>query len=426
MSNNIVSVIVGTQWGDEGKGKIVDLLAEKKDFVVRFHGGNNAGHTVIVNNKKYPFHLIPSGILQPKAVGVIANGVIIDLEVLVEEIKMLQSEGMDLKKKLKVSERCHLILPFHRALDQAYENARGENRLGTTGRGIGPAMADKFSYNGLRIYELLNWNLFVEKFTFQAKIKNKIIETFAIKPIKIKEELEKISKLRKIILPFVADTYQLLKKATDQKKSILLEGAHGVMLDIDFYPYPFSTGSNVIAGAVSAGAGIPQQKISKVLGIVKAYTSRVGRGPLPTELIGKLADEIRKKGTEFGTTTGRARRVGWLDLEAVKFACEVSGISEIAITKIDILSGLENIKICVEYKLDGKPILYSSCGYTELEKLTPLYKEFSGWNEDITKVKSFKGLPKNCQDYIKFIENFLRIPVKLISTGPAREEYIRV
>ncbi|OGE27316.1 adenylosuccinate synthase [Candidatus Daviesbacteria bacterium RIFCSPHIGHO2_01_FULL_40_11] len=426
MSNNIVSVIVGTQWGDEGKGKIVDLLAEKKDFVVRFHGGNNAGHTVIVNNKKYPFHLIPSGILQPKAVGVIANGVIIDLEVLVEEIKMLQSEGMDLKKKLKVSERCHLILPFHRALDQAYENARGENRLGTTGRGIGPAMADKFSYNGLRIYELLNWNLFVEKFTFQAKIKNKIIETFAIKPIKIKEELEKISKLRKIILPFVADTYQLLKKATDQKKSILLEGAHGVMLDIDFSPYPFSTGSNVIAGAVSAGAGIPQQKISKVLGIVKAYTSRVGRGPLPTELIGKLADEIRKKGTEFGTTTGRARRVGWLDLEAVKFACEVSGISEIAITKIDILSGLENIKICVEYKLDGKPILYSSCGYTELEKLTPLYKEFSGWNEDITKVKSFKGLPKNCQDYIKFIENFLRIPVKLISTGPAREEYIRV
>lgn len=435
--NNSVSVIVGTQWGDEGKGKIVDLLAEKSDYVIRFHGGNNAGHTVIVAGKEYPFHLIPSGILQPKAIGVIANGVIVDPEVLVSEVKMLEDEGINLKKKLVISERCHLILPYHKALDLAYENARGKNKLGTTGRGIGPAMADKYSYNGLRIYELLDWKLFTEKFTFQAKIKNKIIETFGIKPINIISELKKISEFRKIILPFVANTYQLVNNAISQKKSILLEGAHGIMLDIDFSPYPFSTGSNVIAGAVSAGAGIPQQKISNVLGVVKAYTSRVGGGPFPTELTDKLGTILQQKGAEFGTTTGRARRVGWLDLEAVKFACEVSGVTEIAITKIDILSGFEKIKVCVGYELPSSVIPakagihtdripYSSCGYTELEKLTPVYKEFAGWKEDITKVKNFKDLPKNCQDYVKFIEKFLGVPVKLISTGPGREEYIKV
>lgn len=419
-----ISVVIGTQWGDEGKGKIVDLSAAKSDYVVRFHGGNNAGHTVIVKGKKYPFHLIPSGILQPNAIGVIANGVILDLEVLVSEIHMLTAEGINLKKKLVISERCHLILPYHKALDLAYENARGKNKLGTTGRGIGPAFADKVSYNGIRIYELLDWDLFVEKFTFQTKIKNEILKTFKVEPINIKRELGKIAEFRKIVLPFVADTYSILKNAMDQKKTILLEGAHGVMLDVDFSPYPFSTGSNVITGAVNIGAGIPLQSIGHVWGVVKAYTSRVGGGPLPTELEGNLANEIREKGHEYGTTTGRPRRVGWLDLEAVKFACEISGVTDIAITKIDILSGQKKIKICVGYKLNGKPISYSSCGYNELAKLTLIYKEFAGWEEDITNIKKFSSLPKNCQDYMKFIETFLKIPIKLISTGPAREEYI--
>lgn len=421
-----VSIILGTQWGDEGKGKIVDLLAEKNDYVVRFHGGNNAGHTIVANDKKYAFHLIPSGILHPKAVGVIANGVIIDLEVLVSEIKMLEEDGIHLKDKLIISPRCHLVLPYHQALDIAFENARGKNKLGTTGRGMGPTYADKVSYNGLRIYELLDWNLFVEKFTFQSKIKNKILKTFNVNPIDIKGALEKISKLRKIVLPFVKDSYLTLQSAMDKNKKILLEGAHGVMLDIDFSPYPFSTGSNVITGAVNTGTGIPVQKISQVIGIVKAYTSRVGGGPLPTELNEKLADKIRGKGGEYGTTTGRARRIGWLDLEAVKFACQVSGVTEITITKIDILSGLETLKICVEYKINGKSVPYSSCGYQELEKLTPVYKEFPGWTEDIMQVKSFKNLPKNCQSYVKFIEDFLGVPVKLISTGPKREEYIKI
>src|SRR3989338_9302875 len=407
----MVSVVIGTQWGDEGKGKIVDLLSKNANFVVRFHGGNNAGHTVIVNDKKYPFHLIPSGVLHPDAIGVIANGVIIDLEVLVSEIENLLTNGINLKKKLVISPRCHLILPYHKALDLAYENARGKNKLGTTGRGIGPCLADKVSYNGIRIYELRNWNLFVEKFTFQAKIKNKVLKTFDATPVNIKKELEKFSQLRKVILPFVTDTYLLLNKTINSGKRVLMEGAHGVMLDTDFSPYPYSTGSNVIPGAVNTGSGIPPQKISNIIGVIKAYTSRVGGGPLPTELHGKLADEIREKGQEYGTTTGRPRRVCWLDLEAVKFACQVSGVTEITITKIDILSGLKKIKVCIGYELSPsviarskatKPALpagrqsikipYSSCGYEELNKLTPVYKELPGWKEDITKVKSFKAL----------------------------------
>ncbi|HBQ50362.1 TPA: adenylosuccinate synthase [Candidatus Daviesbacteria bacterium] len=417
----MVSVIIGTQWGDEGKGKIVDLLSSNADFVVRFHGGNNAGHTIVVNNKKYPLHLIPSGILHPKTKCVIANGVVVDLEVLAEEIKMF-----DVKGRLFISDRCHLILPYHKALDQAYENARGSQKLGTTVRGIGPAYSDKVSYNGIRIYELKNWDLFVEKFSFQVKIKNKILKTFEVPEINIKKELEKIAGFRKIVLPYITDTYALLQKAISENKKILMEGAQAVMLDIDFSPYPFSTASNTIPGAVNTGAGIPPQKIEKVLGVVKAYTSRVGEGPLPTELTDKLGNEIREKGKEYGTTTGRPRRIGWLDLEATKFACQVSGVTEIVITKIDVLSGLKNIKVCTGYKLNGKSIPYSSCGYQELAKLTPVYKELPGWNEDITNVKKFHDLPKTCQEYLHFIKNFLGIKITLISTGPQREEYIRL
>lgn len=425
MKNN-VSVIIGTQWGDEGKGKLVDLLSKNADFVVRFHGGSNAGHTVIVSGKKYPFHLIPSGILQKNTVGVIANGVIIDLEVLIAEIKMLEDDGMKLNGKLFVSDRCHLIMPYHKVLDLAYENARGKNKLGTTGRGIGPCLSDKVSYNGIRIYELKNWDSFVETFTFQTNIKNQIIKTFGGAAVNIDQELKKFSELRKIILSYVADTYSILQTAIKHKKNILLEGAHGVMLDIDFSPYPYSTGSNVVSGAINTGAGIPPQKLNKVVGVVKAYTSRVGEGPLPTQIDGKLADTIREKGGEYGTTTGRPRRVGWLDLESVKFAVEVSGITEIAITKIDILSGLKEIKVCVGYKLNGKTISYSSCGYNELSALTPVYRTLPGWKEEIAGITKFTDLPKNCQDYIKFIEKCLGVKINIVSTGPQREEYIKL
>lgn len=423
---NKVTVLVGTQFGDEGKGRIIDLLSEHADYAVRYNGGNNAGHTIVVNGKRYPFHLIPSGILQPKTVAVIGNGVVLDLDVLISEIKMVEEDGINLKNKLIISDRCHLILPYHKALDQAYEVARGKEKLGTTGRGIGPVYADKVSYNGIRIYELVRWELFVEKFTFQANIKNKILKTFDIPEVNIKKELERFKKLREVILPYVTDTYSLLQKGLEENKKILLEGAQAVLLDVDFGTYPYSTASNTISGAINAGAGIPVQKIGDVWGVVKAYTSRVGSGPFPTELKNSLGDQLRERGGEYGTTTGRPRRVGWLDLESVKFACKVSGITQIAITKIDILSGQKKIKVCVGYKLNGKQISYSSCGYEELEKVDIIYKELNGWDEDISKVRKFSDLPKNCQEYVKFIEEFLEVKIAIVSVGPAREEYIKL
>ena len=422
----MIQLVIGSQWGDEGKGKIVDMMAEKADLVVRFHGGNNAGHTVVINGKKFPFHLIPSGILQKKPVVVIADGVVVDPDVLMEEMAIFEKMGINLKKKLVISPRCHLIMPYHKELDQAYENARGKNKLGTTKRGIGPVYADKVSYNGIRIYELLNWSLFVEKFKFQSEIKNKILIAFGVAPIKVETYLPAFKKLAEKIKPLIGDTFSLFQKAMSQKKKILFEGAHGVMLDNTFGLYPYVTASNVIEGGVNVGSGMPSKKIDEVWGVVKAYTSRVGGGPLPTELFDKVADQIREKGYEYGTTTGRPRRIGWLDLPAVKFACQLSSINRIAITKIDILSGLSQIKVCLGYKLNGKKIAFSQCGYQELEKLTPVYKSLPGWKEEISAIKSFKKLPVNCQKYVKFIEKYLEVAIKIVSVSPEREASIFV
>jgi len=422
----MINLVIGSQWGDEGKGKVVDILSKKADYVVRFHGGNNAGHTVIIGDKKFAFHLIPSGIINKNTIGVIANGVIIDPDVLLEEINILKKEGINLSKKLMISPRCHLIMPYHKELDEAFENARGKNKLGTTKRGIGPTYSDKVSYNGIRIYELLNWEIFKEKFVFQAKIKNKILKLFGVKAINIQNSLQSFRIFRKKILPFVNDTYEILKKAQKSGKNILFEGAHGVMLDIDWSPYPYTTGSNVISGAVNAGAGILPKDLDEIWGIVKAYVSRVGGGPLPTELNDKQADYIREKGIEYGTTTGRPRRIGWLDLEAVKFACDINGITKIAFTKADVLSGLKELKVCIGYKHKGKKISYEQSGYVELENLKPTYKSFKGWKEDIKGVKKYNKLPKNCRDYIAFIQKFLGVPIKIISTGPERGETIKL
>lgn len=422
----MIQLVVGSQWGDEGKGKIVDIMAAKADYVVRFHGGNNAGHTVVIDGKKFPFHLIPSGILQKKPTVIIEAGTVIDPDVLMEEMAIFTKMGINLKKKLILSPRCHLIMPYHKELDLAYENARGKNKLGTTKRGIGPVYADKVSYNGIRIYELLNWPLFVEKFKFQTEIKNKILVTFGVAPIKVETYLSTFKKLAETIRPMVRDTFAIFQKAMKQKKYILFEGAHGVMLDNSFGLYPFVTASNVIEGGVNIGAGVPSSKIDEIWGIVKAYTSRVGGGPLPTELFDKTADTIREKGHEYGTTTGRPRRIGWLDLPAVKYACQLSSINRIAITKIDILSGLSSIKVCVGYKLNGKKIEFSQCGYLELAKLTPVYKTLSGWKEDISKIKSYKKLPINCQKYVKFVEKYLEVKIKIVSVSPEREASIFV
>jgi len=420
----MMQFVFGSQWGDEGKGKIVDFLAAKADYTVRFHGGNNAGHTVIVNGKKYPFHLMPSGILNKKTVGVIGNGVIIDPEVLISEIQKLQKEGMNLNKKLIISPRCHLIMPYHKALDEAYENARGKNKLGTTKRGIGPTFADKVSYNGIRLYELLNFKDFEEKFRFQSGIKNKILALFNVTPIDVEKELVKFKEYRRILSPFVKDVFPILSQAVTKKKNILFEGAHGVMLDVDWGLYPFCSGSNVITGGINTGSGLPTNKLDKVWAVVKAYTTRVGEGPVPTEFDNEVAHAIREQGHEYGTTTGRPRRIAWLDLEAVKFACQVTSTNCLAITKTDILSGLKKIKVCTGYRLEGKKIAYSSCGYVELAKVEPVYKTFNGWTEDIRMITKFNKLPKNCQIYLKFIEKFLGIPIKIVSTGPERERNI--
>src|SRR3989338_6498848 len=420
----MTTAVLGLQWGDEGKGKVVDLLGKDADFAVRFHGGNNAGHTVVIKDKKFFFHLIPSGVFNKKTIGVIGNGVIIDLEVLLDEINTLKSEEISLKNKLFISPRCHLILPYHKALDEAYEKMRGKEALGTTGRGIGPCFADKVSYNGIRIYELIHFDLFEEKFGFQAEIKNKILKSLDLKLINIKQELTKYKKIKDKIAPYVADTYALIYDACRQNKNILFEGAHGTMLDIDWSPYPFSTGSNTVLGAINRGSGLPAKSINKIVGIVKAYTARVGGGPLPTEIEGGLAKKIREKGHEYGTTTGRPRRVGWLDLEAVKFSCQISDVTEIALTKLDVLSGVPSVKICVGYKLAGKNVAYTGCGYDELAKVTPVYKEFNGWQENISKVRKFNDLPKSCQKYIKFIVTELQVPIRIVSVSPERSANI--
>jgi adenylosuccinate synthase len=417
-----VSAVLGLQWGDEGKGKIVDLLASKADYVVRYHGGNNAGHTVVVGSKKFFFHLIPSGIFHKKAHAIIANGVVIDPEVLIGEMNILEKEGIDLKRKLMISPRAHLILPYHKELDIAYENARGKKKLGTTKRGIGPAYSDKVSYNGIRVYDLLNWKSFTELYSFQAVIKNKILKTFGVTPINISKSLAQLKKYRDRIIPHISDTYLVLQKAVSEKKRILFEGAHGIMLDLDWSPYPYATASNTIAGEINIGSGMPLMSINKIVGVVKAFTSRVGEGPFPTELHNSIATDIRERGGEYGTTSGRPRRIGWLDLEAVKFSCEINDVTELAVTKLDILSGLKELKVCVGYKLSGKSISYSSCGHRELYKVKPVYKTLPGWKNDICGIKSYSKLPKVCRAYLSFIEKFLDVPVVFVSVGAERTQ----
>lgn len=418
--------VIGLQWGDEGKGKIVDLLANNADYVVRYHGGNNAGHTVVVGKKKHFFHLIPSGIFHKNTKAVISNGVILDLEVLSQEMDTLVKEGVNIRKKLFISPRCHLILPYHKSLDAAYENARGTKKLGTTKRGIGPAYADKVSYNGIRVYELLDWAHFKEVFTFQCRIKNKILKTFNVPQININKALTDLKRLRTKILPHVKDSFELLNEAITKKKKILFEGAHGIMLDLDWSPYPFATASNTVIGGINTGSGMAIKSLNNVVGIVKAFTSRVGEGPLPTELHGKLADSIRERGGEYGTTTGRPRRIGWIDLEAVRFSCKINNVSEIVITKLDILSGLLEINACVGYTLNGRKVHYSECGYKELAKVKPVYKSFPGWMDDVSGVRKFKDLPKECRDYLNFIQKFLGVKFRFISVGAERNANIKM
>lgn len=416
--------IIGSQWGDEGKGKIVDFLSEKANYVVRFHGGNNAGHTVINKFGKFPMHLIPSGIFS-NAKACITNGVVLDLEVLINEINMLKKAHINLKNKLFISPRCHIILPYHKILDRLYEENKGKAKTGTTGRGIGPVYADKVSYNGIRLYDLLDKKLFEEKLNIQLGIKNKIIRSLGEKPLNQKEIEAIFFNYIKIISSFIKEPYPILRKAINDKKGILFEGAHGVFLDNDWGTYPFVTASNVLTGEINTGAGIPLKKIDEVIGVVKAYTTRVGAGPFPTELFDKNGEDLVEKGGEFGTTTGRKRRCGWFDAELIRFASEINGYTDVAITKLDVLDTFKTIEICTGYLYKGKKVYYYDGDANFLAKVKPVYQTMKGWMKNTKNITEFSKLPIEAKNYILEIEKLIKVKVSYISTGPDRYAIIK-
>ena len=421
-------IVLGAQWGDEGKGKMTDYLAEEANVVVRFQGGNNAGHTVVVGDKEYKLHLIPSGILYEDKLNVIGNGVVVDPKALFEEIDYLEGVGVKVTpEKLIISDRAHLIMPYHKVLDRLKEKARGKNDIGTTGKGIGPCYTDKFERCGIRMCDLMHEEVFTEKLKENMEMKNAYItkvlggEALSFDEI-LKEYLEYGKKLR----PFIQDTSVRVYDDIKADKTVLFEGAQGMLLDIDYGTYPYVTSSNTTAGGVANGVGIGPNMITNAVGITKAYTTRVGKGPFPTELMNETGDWIREKGHEFGVTTGRARRCGWLDLVIVKTACRVSGLTSLAITKIDTLAGLEKIKVCVGYKFDGKVIDYFPASLEDLAKCEPVYEEFDGWGDEVADARSYDELPENAKKYLKRIEEFTGTDISIVSVGPKRDQTMRV
>lgn len=421
-----VSIVIGAQWGDEGKGKIIDYLSQRADLIVRFHGGNNAGHTIINSYGKFALHLIPSGIFNQKAKSAIANGVVIDPHVLVEEIKSLKSSGLNLNGRLLISPRCHLIMPYHKLLDSLYEEAKGKNKTGTTGRGIGPVYADKVSYNGIRVGDLADKELFRKKLETQLSVKNKIIKALGEKPIDLKTVDKEYQLLYREFKQYVQETYSEISSHIKSRKEVLLEGAQGNFLDNDWGTYPYVTASSMVSGNATAGAGVPPQKINEVMGVVKAYTTRVGSGPFPTEQENETGEKLREIGNEFGATTGRKRRCGWLDLVILKFASDLNGFTNVAITKLDILDTFPQVKVCVGYTLSGKKVSYEDLSTENLFHVKPIYKTFKGWMNNTIGFTNYNDLPKEAKDYLKFMEKFLGVPIKYISTGPKRNEIIKV
>ncbi len=440
------SLVIGSQWGDEGKGKIADFLSNKADYVVRFNGGNNAGHTVINQYGTFPLHLIPSGIFS-KATAIIANGTVLDLQVLAEEIAMLEKAGISLIGRLLISPRCHVIMPYHKILDNLYEEAKGKAKTGTTGRGIGPVFADKVSYNGLRLYDLMDKKQFGDKLATQLKVKNKIIaalsendtlfpykkhagiknkvmKTIGHKPLDQKEIETELYKYFAKIEPFISEPYPVLSQATKTDKQILFEGAQAAFLDNDWGTYPFVTASSIVSGAINAGTGIPTTGLTEIIGVVKAYTTRVGAGPFPTELFDTDGDTLRNAGAEFGTTTGRPRRCGWFDAELIRFASELNGFTSIAITKLDILDAFKTIKICTGYTHKGKKVHYFDGDAEFLNQVKPVYKTVPGWQQSTKGITEYEKLPKAAQNYIAEIEKLVGVKASLIATGPKREEII--
>ena len=421
-------VVLGAQWGDEGKGKMTDYLAEEAEVIVRFQGGNNAGHTVEVGDKQYKLHLIPSGILHDNKLNIIGNGVVVDPKALFTEIDYLEREGVKVTpNKLIVSDRAHVIMPYHKILDNLKEKARGKNDIGTTGKGIGPCYTDKFERCGIRICDLIDEEVFKEKLKENIEAKNKyIVNVLDGEELNYDEILKEYLELAERLKPYVQDTSVRLYDEIKEDKTVLFEGAQGMLLDIDYGTYPYVTSSNTTACGVASGSGIGPTMITNAVGIAKAYTTRVGKGPFPTELDNETGEWIREKGHEYGVTTGRSRRCGWLDTVILKTTVRVSGLTSLCVTKIDTLAGLDKLKICIGYKFDGKVIDYLPASLKDLEKCEPIYEEFEGWGEEVAEARNYNELPENAKKYLTRIEELTGTKISIVSVGPRRDQTIRV
>ena len=419
-------VLLGAQWGDEGKGKATDLLGDKVKYVVRYQGGNNAGHTVVIGDQKYALHLLPSGILTPSVIPVIGNGVVIDPAVLLEEIRGLNERGVD-TSNLKISTNAHLITPYHRTIDKVSERFLGKAKIGTTGRGIGPAYADKINRIGIRVQDLFDTSILRQKIEGALRDKNQVlIKVFNRKGLEVDEVLREYLEYAEILRPYVTDTSLLLHQALERGENVLLEGSQGTLLDVDHGTYPFVTSSNPTAGGASTGSGIGPTRISRVIGIVKAYTTRVGSGPFPTELFDEDGEKLRSIGGEVGVTTGRARRCGWYDAPIARYAVRINGLTDFFLTKLDVLTGWEKIPVCVAYDIDGVRVEELPASQSDFHHAKPIYEYLPGWSEDISSARTISDLPVNAQNYIKFLEEISGAPMSAVGVGPGRDQTIVV
>ncbi|NHI15938.1 adenylosuccinate synthase [Microbacterium excoecariae] len=417
-------VIVGVQWGDEGKGKATDLLGERTEWVVKFNGGNNAGHTVVVGDEKYALHLLPSGILSPGVTPVIGNGVVVDLEVLFQELDALSSRGIDVSK-LKISSNAHVITHYHRTLDKVTERFLGKRQIGTTGRGIGPAYADKINRVGIRIQDLFDESILRQKVEGALDQKNHLlVKVFNRRDITVDEIVTDLLSYAERVRPMVADTSLLLNDALDRDEVVVFEGGQATMLDVDHGTYPFVTSSSATAGGAATGSGVGPGRLDRIVGIVKAYTTRVGAGPFPTELFDADGAWLAERGHEFGTTTGRARRVGWYDAPITRYATRINGITDLVLTKLDVLTGLENIPVCVAYDVAGERFDEVPVNQTDFHHATPILESYPGWSEDITGARTFEDLPQNARDYVLALEEMSGTRISVIGVGPGRDQVI--
>jgi len=417
-------VIVGAQWGDEGKGKATDLLGDRIDYVVKFNGGNNAGHTVVIGDETYALHLLPSGILTPGVTPVIGNGVVVDLDVLAEELDGLEARGLDVSK-LMVSSHAHVVTLYHRTLDKVTERFLGKRQIGTTGRGIGPTYADKINRVGIRIQDLFDEGILRQKVEGALEQKNHLlVKVYNRRAIEVDEVVTELLAHRERLAPMVADTSLELNKALDRGDTVLFEGGQATMLDVDHGTYPFVTSSNATSGGAATGAGVAPWRLTSVVGIIKAYTTRVGSGPFPTELDDASGDWLRDRGHEFGTTTGRPRRTGWFDAPIARYATRVNGITDYVLTKLDVLTGLEEIPVCVGYEVDGKKVDDVPWSQSDFHHATPIYESFPGWSENIEGAREFSDLPQTAQDYVTRLEDLMGQRVSVIGVGPSRDAVI--